>query len=415
MKRLLLLLSLAPLVFLTNGCFLVRPLSFSDNFAGRFVRVDLRYPGHHEVLVKYNGAVIERLSTTQDQDHFYFFAKAPGTYEILLDGEDFPIEVYPPKWQVFIWMAADNSLREYVQSDLEEISSSGMNSSILVALDGASDEILAMSDEGLKVLKDTEIDSGSGSELREFVREFSIDPSRKFLIIWDHGSSWIGDSKYRNDLSSRAVALDEDSKDALTIPELSEALNGLKIDLLGFDACFMGSVEVVYQLRKDVNYIIASGDYEPGDGWNYSFLKNLSGSPVDVAKSAVNSYSKEYSGSYQKWSLSVFDTSKIDELVSEFKDIVSKVPTSVTRNIAEDLINPDSYKRYIKGVKVILKAYGDLKIPGGVVVYEWSNGGNTMNVLFPNPGDLERVYESYSDLEFASDTGWFEYLEEAGL
>ena len=414
MKKALLSLSSMLLVFLISGCFLTKPISSSDNYAGRFVRVNLKNPGHHEISVEHDGTVIKNLSLTENQDHFYFFAKDPGTYDVFVDGDRFSLKVFPPKWQVLIWMAADNSLREYVQPDLDEISLYGASSSILVALDGTSDEILAMSDEGLRALRKTQIDSGSGKELREFVKEFSVNHSKKFLIIWDHGSSWIGDSKYRNDFSSRAVALDEESNDALTLPELSMALDGLGIDLLGFDACFMGSVEVIYQLRKDAGYIIASGDYEPGDGWSYSFLKDLSGYPEDVAKDVVNSYSEEYSESYQKWSLSVFDTSKIEKLVSKFEDIISGVPTPITKYIAHDLENFDSYKRYIKDVGEVLKAYGE-EIPDGVVTYKWSSGGYEMNVLFPNPGDLEKVYESYSDLDFASKTGWLEYLEEAGL
>ena len=313
-------------------------------------------------------------------------------------------------------MAADNDLEKYSTSDLDEISSYGKRSSVIIALDAEKDSLLAMSDEGLKILRRADINSGSGRELRDFINEFSIDDSKKFLIIWDHGSSWIGDSKYENDFSVRSVALDEDSEDALTIPELSKVLEGKKFELLGFDACFMGAVEVVYQLRRSADYIIASGDYEPGDGWYYSFLENLKGSPIDIAKSIVNTFSEEYSGSIQKWSLSVFGTSKIDDLVSKFRDFTSGVSTSDVRNLADNLENSDTYKKYLKSVRAVLKIYEDPDaILNDVVVYGWSNGGYLMNVFFPNPGRLREVRDDYTGLEFATDTGWLEYLEEAGL
>ncbi len=419
MKRVLIALSL---VFFLSGCLFIKPISFSNTTAGRFVRVDLKSSGHHDISVMFNGELIENISLSQGQDHFYFFAKNPGIYDVIVDNEKFSVRVSPPEWQIFIWMAADNDLRDYAPEDIEEISDYGIQTSVLVFFDGARDEVLAMSDEGLKVLKTVNINSGSGKELRDFINEFSIDFSKKFLIIWDHGSSWLGDSNYKNDFTTRAIALDEESKDALTIPELSEALDGLKLDLLGFDACFMGSAEVIYQLRRVARYIIASGDYEPGSGWDYSFLKDLKGSPIDVAKSVLDRYSEyiesfsEYLESDHKWSLSIFDSSKVDELASKFKDFTSEISTPAVRSLAYELKNEDPYKRYIKNVEEVLRAYADPKpILESVIVYYWTNGGYPMNILLPNPGELGEIYDSYYELEFASDTGWLEYLKEAGL
>ena len=419
MRRVLLALSL---VFFLSGCLFIKPISFSNTTAGRFVRVDLKSPGRHDISVMFNGELIENISLSQDQDHFYFFAKNPGVYDVIVDDEKFSVRVSPPEWQVFIWMAADNNLRDYASEDIAEISDYGIRTSVLVFFDGVRDEVLAMSDEGLRVLKTVDINSGSGKELRDFINEFSIDLSKKFLVIWDHGSSWLGDSNYKNDFTTRAVALDEESKDALTIPELSEALDGLKFDLLGFDACFMGSVEVIYQLRRVARYIIASGDYEPGSGWDYSFLKDLNGSSIEVAKSVLDRYSdyiesfSEYLESDHRWSLSIFNTTKVDELASKFKDFTNEISTPAVRNLAYELENEDPYKRYIKNVEEVLKAYTDPKpILGDVIVYYWTNGGYPMNILLPNPGELGEIYDSYYDLEFASDTGWLEYLKEAGL
>src|SRR5204862_7720054 len=45
---------------------------------------------------------------------------------------------------------------------------------------------------------------------------------------------------------------------------------GQPLDLLGFDACLMGMVEVAFQLRGTARVLVGSQLVEPGDGWSYS-------------------------------------------------------------------------------------------------------------------------------------------------
>jgi len=91
------------------------------------------------------------------------------------------------------------------------------------------------------------------------------------LILWDHGGGPMGgfgvDEKY--------------FRDVMSLADISAALKNSpfnknnKLGFVGFDACFMNSIEVAFVLQDYADYMIASQEIEPGWGWDYSFLGNL--------------------------------------------------------------------------------------------------------------------------------------------
>lgn len=97
---------------------------------------------------------------------------------------------------------------------------------------------------------------------------------RYALILWNHG----GGPLY-------GVCFDErfsevSTSDVLTLSELATALHGSpfgnkKLDLIGMDACLMGSLEVAYTVAPYADYMVASEELEPAFGWNYAFLNKL--------------------------------------------------------------------------------------------------------------------------------------------
>jgi hypothetical protein len=68
------------------------------------------------------------------------------------------------------------------------------------------------------------------------------------------------------------------AKDIFSPSELEAALGeiqtalGQKLDILGLDACLMGMVEVAYQVRARVDYLVASEDVEPLESWPYATI-----------------------------------------------------------------------------------------------------------------------------------------------
>jgi photosystem II stability/assembly factor-like uncharacterized protein len=119
-----------------------------------------------------------------------------------------------------------------------------------------------------------ERDFGKGATFEWFLREVhSRFPSDHLIVVGcDHGYGW------------RYFSHDYHADDAITMPELRAALAGagVPVDILEFDACNMGDVEVAYDLASVddprapgvplVKYLVASVETVDPDGAPYSSM-----------------------------------------------------------------------------------------------------------------------------------------------
>lgn len=163
---------------------------------------------------------------------------------------------------------------------------------------------------------------GEAATLSEFiawgVREY---PSEHMgLILWDHGGGSIS-----------GVCFDElNQRDSLDLRELDTALNqayGImwdKFDFIGFDACLMSTLEAANVLATYSDYMVASQESEPGNGWDYgsigSFLsQNPASDGRELGRAICDSYLKSQSASTRGFvTLSVIDLSMIDPLLEQY-------------------------------------------------------------------------------------------------
>ncbi|MCX7804014.1 MAG: clostripain-related cysteine peptidase [Planctomycetota bacterium] len=111
---------------------------------------------------------------------------------------------------------------------------------------------------------------------------------------------------------------DDTDKDAMPTRQMREALDaaGVRLDLIGFDACLMGMIEVAYEL-KDIgaSVMVASEKTEPGPGWPYDtilrgLVANPSWTPAQLASRIVDAYYESYGGE----TMAAFDLSRIGSL-----------------------------------------------------------------------------------------------------
>ncbi len=89
-----------------------------------------------------------------------------------------------------------------------------------------------------------------------------------------------------------------DVREALTLVR-EELMGGKRFEIVSFDACLMGMVEVMHELRNDARYGIGSAKTEPGDGWPYDkFLAPLVADPTmdgeGLGRIIVDEYTKHY-------------------------------------------------------------------------------------------------------------------------
>lgn len=96
------------------------------------------------------------------------------------------------------------------------------------------------------------------------------------LSLSSHGGGWVPSEiydQYLLQVSTRFFGQDGD--DYMEIPQLVEGLKGMHFDYILFDACFMASVEALYDLRETADYIIASPAEVMGGGFPYTSILPL--------------------------------------------------------------------------------------------------------------------------------------------
>lgn len=88
------------------------------------------------------------------------------------------------------------------------------------------------------------------------------------VIFWNHGGG-----------SVSGVSFDENyGYDSLDLAELYEAFDAVwpadtenpALELIGFDTCLMATIDTAAVCQNFAKYLVASEEWEPGNGWNYS-------------------------------------------------------------------------------------------------------------------------------------------------
>lgn len=155
-------------------------------------------------------------------------------------------------------------------------------------------------------------------------------PADKYgLIFWDHGGGSIagyGHDELFNDSSLTLLKMNYAF-------EMSDAANS-KLEFLGFDACLMATVEMAVVASDYADYLVASEDLEPGDGWNYSFLSVLNRNPEisgDTLGRAITDYYMLYFGNDtdNNLTLSVTDLKSAGRVMASMGNLMNQCSQSL--------------------------------------------------------------------------------------
>ena len=126
------------------------------------------------------------------------------------------------------------------------------------------------------------------------------------------------------EVESKSILFDDESKDFLDNLELKRVFEGLekKVDIIGFDACLMGMMEVAYQLKDHAEIVVGSEELEPGKGWDYeAIVKYLVAYPTasneEISKEMIRSFIASYENQTSlKVTLASIRTSKLADVAS---------------------------------------------------------------------------------------------------
>ncbi len=352
------------------------------------------------------------------------------------------------EWTVLVYLDGDNNLESAAIDDFLEMSAVGSTDelNIVVQFDRISGYDSSyggwtgvnryLVSQGMEptiseaVLAGGEMNMAAASTLSGFIN-WGIDnyPAERYmLVLWDHGANWNG------------VCVDDTSSyDILTLNELSTALStvrashpGFTFDVIGFDACIMSGLEVLYEISGYAEHIIASQLNEPGPGWNYQIgLSILASNPsmngssasIYMADAYIESYANPYPGYYQTdVIMAVINASRVPAMVisldsmssemlsrmaydhnyyeqawldtvkvdSDFPDLVGlanniylNAPTAAVRGHARDLFN---------ATISALEYVGYFDVAG-----DYDTGAiNGISIYFPEPGYFQNSYRASS-------------------
>lgn len=169
-----------------------------------------------------------------------------------------------------------------------------------------------------------ELDMGDPQTLVDFVTwAMQTYPAKHYaLTISTHGAGWMGNGP------------DETNQDTLQLPQLVQALTTIKantgvdqLDIIGFDACLMGQLEVYSALMPFTKYVLASEELIPGFGWEYTTpFTQLDQNPTMDAQTLgtniIDAYMKYYASgpaASKKVDLGLIDESKIPAVLDALK------------------------------------------------------------------------------------------------
>lgn len=305
---------------------------------------------------------------------------------------------------ILVYMAAENSLSQFALEDMEEMVA-GMKeiddsrNNLLVYLDATmyeSDGTTKLppaiyrfrknkSGEVVKemVYQYPEQDASSVTIERMcdvFKRAYSGHQAKSYgLVLWSHGDGWI---PYMTSL--RSFGQDGGSSGPMMdIFDLEEAIQKgtaylgevQRFDFIFFDACYMQSVEVAYQLRSYANYIVGCPMETPASGSPYDeVLPYLftEGEPGVKAFASIyyDSYARLYNGgtgsSNSHWtsgaSLSVIRTDALDSLAESTRQIYASYKErmqSITEADVSSVQYFDHNRRYNRVPMRIYFDFGD--------------------------------------------------------
>jgi hypothetical protein len=270
-------------------------------------------------------------------------------------------ETPPPKSKsTLVYMVADNNLDYYAVANVKKMEQ-GMpenaRGNIFVFIDrnmhGAPSHPYL-----LQIHRDTAGSAVTSTILQAYREQNSCDPQRlrqviedvrlycdeqnsalNTLVLWSHGTGWLPEGSLFNEnewvASPFSIGLDNTNANnstekhgkELDIKDLADALSGLHFELLIMDACFMGTVEVTYELRNNFEYMILSPSEILSTGFPYmDIASDLVSDNINVESIAEKffSYYNRQQNALQSATVSVVQAKHLENLAIKMRSAYRK-------------------------------------------------------------------------------------------
>ncbi len=162
-------------------------------------------------------------------------------------------------------------------------------------------------------------------------------PADKYdLILWDHGGAFsLG---FGCDERFIDPSIIEMTATVSLLGDTKLIKDGIKFEIINFDACLMSSVEIAAVLAPFTDYLVASAESEPGNGQEYtSWLNALKENPgmdgFELGRHIVDGLVKFYSEEqHSEATLSVINTKNFTERLMPEITALDKLLISEAKN-----------------------------------------------------------------------------------
>uniref|UniRef100_A0A7C6EF50 Peptidase C11 clostripain n=1 Tax=candidate division WOR-3 bacterium TaxID=2052148 RepID=A0A7C6EF50_UNCW3 len=359
------------------------------------------------------------------------------------------------EWTIMVYMGGDNGMSDQVYADLAEMTAVGSTPQvqIIAQVDNLPSDPnpttrrYRIEQDTLKLIADLgEKDMADLAVLLDFIRYCRSNyPAEKYcLVLWDHGSGW-----YPKGLSQASIIYDYTDSDSISVTtgelnllftEIRRTL-GKKLNLLVFDACLMGEVEIAYEVKEGAEIMVGSEGLIPFDGLPYEPI--LTGivtqpelTPKEFAQTIVQNYADYYN--FVDVCLAAVDLTQLENLGRELKnlleylrgfaqDTIFVTGRNQVQTFPEDNIRPprstDEYidlYDFLSQTKVIAPGQYEpvLSLLDSIIFANQVSGtyypqAFGLSVWFPdNYLRFKQRALSYLGLGFAQKTGWLEFLNQ---
>ncbi len=288
--------------------------------------------------------------------------------------------------QLLVYMIADNNLDYFAINDINEMEQG------LADTGTANNEVLVFIDRGangkpshpylMRIVPDTtsqikseilkvypEMNSANAQTLARVLSDMGELTGRQYqskgLVLWSHGNAWLppevslySDRDKIVDTTSvkklKSFGLDENFPKAnqhkeMDIKEMANVLSGYHFHYLLFDACFMGTIEVAYELKNVCDYIISSPTEVLSAGFPYhQIMPGLLANnfdPLFIARQKHEFYLAQ-KGILSSSSVSVIKTSNLGELASFYRTQFAKKISNIDISKEGALYNKNNLQQF---------------------------------------------------------------------